>query len=193
MHPLQERFVPTLDQLKAIGAYMEINRLDSVSVSPRIPIAQKLRRIIFPRIVESYPEVPDLIYEQNVTFEQALQFSQHPKAIQSHFTPRHEEWCKRLTEMTRATIPPNISDSFDGPAYVPWDTGIRLGPWKVHDHNNGKVIARGRFAITRSGNSYPKNLETYLAAFKSLEPIAGWKAFLELTCSTPWTMTIYMS
>jgi hypothetical protein len=169
IHPEDEDFIPSTAQLSAILEYLEVERFASISVSP------------------------SKSFQPDAALREGLEMSRDPQVEQTHFLLKHESWCKRLTESIAASIDPDVSKSFDQTVYTPWDTGVMLGAWDALDYDSGAVIAKGRFYISRSGNSYPRSKELYLAAFKRVSPVKNLVAFLQATCSKEWTFTIEMS
>jgi hypothetical protein len=187
-HPKSPRFYPTEAQVREIMAKLRIQTVEIACGEPRPPLLEVLRRKFFPRIIETYPITPDLFWETNVSLDRALELWREHKPYSTGFSLKHEGLAEELTSVIRERIPADLARDF-----LPWDTGIKLGPWEHHDYNTGEVTAKGRFAVSKSANGCPRDLGKYHFAFASIPEIRDLLAAFEATTETPWTSSIELT
>jgi hypothetical protein len=187
-HPTSTGFYPTEVQVRNIMAELRVQFVEIASGEPKPPLLEVLRRKYLPRMVETYPIVPNLFWETNVSMERAIQLWREQKPHCAHFMLKHETLVAELTTAIEQGISADLARDF-----LPWDTGINLGNWEHCDHNTGKITAKGRFAISRSGNGCPRSLKEYHTAFSSIPQVRNFLSSFEAATATPWTTSINLS
>lgn len=188
IHPIQPDYQPDERTVRAVLDLLQIKRVEVVSGNPKIPWWRNLKDCLFPRLIVRH-SVDDLVfYEKDVNVDQAIDLWLNGGAYSVHYLLGGKGILKNLSEAIRDSIPVEISKGF-----VPWDSGISIGPWAAHDYECGKKTAFGRFAITKSADEYPSNLQRYGQAFEEVPEVKALLKELQKLTGADWRVTVELT
>ena len=181
-HPKSPRFSPTEAQVRGILAKLRIQTVEIASGESKPSLLEVLRRKLFPIRAETALLDLDLFWETNISLDRAMELWREHKPYSTHFCLKNEGLAEELTSIIRERIPADLARDF-----VPWNTGMHIGPWKHHGYDTGEITAKGRFAVTKSHNGCPRDIEEYHQMFSSIPEVRYLLASFEATTGTPWT------
>lgn len=187
-HPESPRFYPTESQVRDIISALRIQIVEIASGEAKPSLIELVRRKFFPADADTNPADLDLFWETNVSLDRAIELWSVHKPYIAHFSLKHEGLAEELTTVIRESIPSELSRDF-----IPWDTGVNLGPWEHCDYDTGKLTAKGRFAVGRSANGRPRDGKEYHLAFSAIPKVRDLIAQFEAVTGTSWTTSISMT
>ena len=109
-----------------------------------------------PMYWEDDQEPPMYFEARDLSVREAMALFVKRRALVTSFHVGLCGWADAVYDALEA-VPEEISDG-----YVPWDTGVTVGPFSIPDLNNNRVGARGKFEIRISSNGAPSAREVYL-------------------------------
>ena len=130
----------------------------------------------------------DVFFLQNISLEESLAAMRDNTPTRTHLSLPHEGFLRVFSDAVSASIPKEVAGDF-----LPWDTGITIGPWEAHDYDTGEMLASGSFCITKSANGCPPSLRAYLERLNASPELQSLIAFLASKTGSKWETTIELT
>ena len=176
------RYTPDDDLVHSLFRYLGADKAEEVDGEPPEPWWRRFYRPMMEVIGES------VFFERDVAIERVLELSRRRDAESVGMSLPHTGWSKELSDYLRAHVSEELSDG-----YIAWDTQLTFRSWEARDHDTDRLMAKGRFAITRSGDGCPTDLEEYLSVFNGAPGVIDLGDFLQSSTGLKWGTLIELS
>lgn len=170
VHPANPAFQPSEAFIKELLEFFGVSKIEIASGS------------------QPDDDDEDVFFLQNISLEESLAAIRDNTPARTHLSLPHEGFLRVFSDAVSANIQKEVAGDF-----LPWDTGITIGPWEAHDYDTDEVLASGNFCITKSGNGCPPSLATYLERLRENPELQKLIAFLESKTGREWKSVIELT
>ena len=176
------RFTPDDDFVRVLFEFLGADKAEVVNGEPPEPWWRRFYRPLMEVMGEC------VFLERDVAIDRVLELSRRKDAESVGVSLPHEGWSKELSDYLRAHVSEELSDG-----YIAWGATLTFRSWEAHDYDTGRLLTKGRFAISTGGDGCPTNLEEYLTVFNKAPGVVDLLAFLESSTGLRWGTLIELS